>query len=187
MKDIPNYEGLYAATEEGQIWSYYKKRFLTPSIGKGGYLKVTLVKDKQKQTKLIHRLIAETFIENPNNYPVVNHKNEDKTNNNITNLEWCTYEYNSNYGTLKEKAKEKIVQYRKEHPDFMKGKNNHKSVAIRCIETGDEFETFTDAIKWCGLKSTVCFTDYFKGLQKSVGRHPITKEKLHWEKIERNN
>lgn len=52
-----------------------------------------------KKKCYIHRLVAETFISNPNNYPCINHKDENKSNNNVSNLEWCTYNYNNNYGT----------------------------------------------------------------------------------------
>ena len=61
------------------------------------------------KTKYIHRLIAEAFIPNPNNLPVVNHKDENKLNSSIDNLEWCTYEYNRNYGTCIERMKETIA------------------------------------------------------------------------------
>ena len=89
MKDIPGFENLYAATENGQIWSYYTNKFLIPSVSKTtGYAKITLVKNKIKYTKSIHRLIAETFIPNPNNLPIVNHKDENKNNNCYTYFTW---------------------------------------------------------------------------------------------------
>lgn len=186
MKDIPGFENLYAATEDGKIWSYYTKKFLQPSIGKNNYLKVTLTKNGIKYTKSIHRLIAETFIPNPTNLPLVNHKDENKTNNTIENLEWCTYLYNSNYGNHPQQQAERMKKFRLENPDFGRGENNHKSIQIKCLETGETFETFSAAAKWCNLKSTVCFTDYFNGRQSSAGKHPITNEKLHWQKYENN-
>ena len=182
MKDIPNFENLYAATEDGRIWSYYKNRFLKPSKSKNGYLKVLLTKEKQRYNCLIHRLIALTFIDNPNNLPVVNHKDENPLNNNVNNLEWCTYKYNSNYGTLPQRLSERMKQFLANNPDFNRGAANHKSIPIRCIETNEEFPTFSDAAKWCGLKDVTCFIDYFKDKQGSAGKHPETKEKLHWQK-----
>lgn len=61
----------------------------------------------KKKSYSVHRLVAETFIENPNNYPCVNHKDEDKTNNSVGNLEWCNHRYNVNYGTARQRMIEK--------------------------------------------------------------------------------
>lgn len=97
-KDVPGYEDLYRASDEGQIYSKTRKKLLRQSYA-NGYLKTTLVKDKIEKTVLVHRLIAITFLPNPNNYPCVNHKDELKDNNKVENLEWCTYSYNINYGT----------------------------------------------------------------------------------------
>ena len=60
---------------------------------------VTITKNGKSYTKLVHRLVAKTFIPNPNNYPQVNHKDENPSNNNVDNLEWCTNYYNHHYGT----------------------------------------------------------------------------------------
>lgn len=98
MKDIKGYEGLYAITEDGKVWSYRNKRFIKPFLRKNGYLQVILVKDGVKKNHKVHRLVAETYISNPNNYPEVNHKDENRVNNNIDNLEWCPHDYNCNYG-----------------------------------------------------------------------------------------
>ena len=73
------------------------------------YKRVSLYKDGQYKSKYVHRLVAEAFIPNPNNSPVVNHKDEDGTNNKVENLEWCTNQYNANYGTARERQREKIV------------------------------------------------------------------------------
>lgn len=99
MKDIPNYEGLYSITEDGQVWSYRKKRFLKPYDNGIGYQTVSLFKDKIGKQLLVHRLVAITYIPNPNNYPEVNHKDEKKWHNEVSNLEWCDHIYNNNYGT----------------------------------------------------------------------------------------
>ena len=88
---------------------------MKPRIDKNGYLRLGLFKNKKQKHFNIHRLVAQAFIPNPNNYPVVNHKDENKQNNCITNLEWCNTEYNNNYGnrTLKSSLtkQKKIVQY----------------------------------------------------------------------------
>ena len=98
MEDIKGYEGLYAITEDGQIWSYRSNRFIKSFLRENGYLQAILVKDGIKKAYKIHRLVAITYIPNPYNYPEVNHKDEDRTNNNINNLEWCPHDYNCNYG-----------------------------------------------------------------------------------------
>lgn len=115
-KDIKGYEGLYQVSNLGRVkslehWSNsdnYKKMYtgkiLTGILVKtNGYLKVTLSKNGKTNQLQIHRLVAEAFIPNVNNYPVVNHKDENKLNNCINNLEWCTYKHNNNYGNRSEK------------------------------------------------------------------------------------
>lgn len=101
MKDIKGYEGLYAATSCGKIYSYRAKKFLKPRKDRGGYLLINLYKDSKMKTYTIHRLITETYLPNPDNLPEVNHKDEDKSNNALSNLEWCTREYNINYSKAK--------------------------------------------------------------------------------------
>ena len=111
MKDIKGYEGLYAITPEGEVWSYKRKKFLVLIADKKGYLRVNLCKDGKVKHYRIHRLVAEAYIPNPDNLPQVNHKDENKANNCIQNLEWCDAKYNSNYGTRNEKFKKPILRY----------------------------------------------------------------------------
>lgn len=79
----------------------YKERILKTALENGGYEFVVLYKNKVKRSFRIHRLVAKLFISNPNNFEQVNHKDENKTNNKVSNLEWCTAKYNINYGTGK--------------------------------------------------------------------------------------
>ena len=111
MKDVVGYEGLYAVTSCGKVWSYKNKMFLTPGITHKGYLRVNLWKDGGFKTKQVHRLVAEAYIPNPENLPQVNHKDENKENNCLQNLEWCDCKYNNNYGTRNERHKKPILQY----------------------------------------------------------------------------
>lgn len=94
-KDIKNYDGLYFVDENGNIFSYPKKtrkgiRQIFANLGKNGYLMIDLCKDKKIKKHLVHRLIAETFLENPLNKEQVNHINGIKNDNRLVNLEWNT-------------------------------------------------------------------------------------------------
>lgn len=112
-KDIPEYEGLYQASNLGNIrvlnrvvnsgiknnnTVIRKGKLLKQRINQG-YYEVALSKNNKKKFLKVHRLIAITFIPNLNNFPSINHKNENKLNNNVNNLEWCSVKYNCNYGT----------------------------------------------------------------------------------------
>ena len=115
MKDIKGYEGLYGITSCGKVWSYKRKMFLKPKDNGNGYLQVSLYKDKENKSCYVHRLVAEAYIPNNENLPQINHKDENKTNNCLQNLEWCDAKYNYNYGTRNEKIsnslKKPILQY----------------------------------------------------------------------------
>ena len=115
MKDIVGYEGLYAITPEGEVWSYRRKKFLKPVANRVGYFYVNLCINGNHTSYAIHRLVAEAYIPNPYNLPQINHRDENKANNCLQNLEWCDTKYNINYGTRNEKAsnsrKIPILQY----------------------------------------------------------------------------
>ena len=95
MKDVKGYEGLYAVTPEGEVWSYKSNKFLKPKFQTDGYLFVSLCKNGLKKNYRIHRLVSEAYIPNPENLPQVDHINEDKTNNCVNNLQWITNRDNS--------------------------------------------------------------------------------------------
>ena len=114
-KDIKDYEGLYQVSNLGNVrsldmtiiqlhhWSnqyvkhIYKGRLLKGSKNSNGYRTITLHKGKKTEKRLLHRMIAEAFIPNPNNYNYINHKDNNPSNNNVNNLEWCTQSYNIKY------------------------------------------------------------------------------------------
>lgn len=92
----------------GNVKSIRRNKILKPAIVYNGYERVCLTKNKKAKCFRVNRLVAETFIPNPNNYPQVNHKNEIKTDNRADNLEWCSSSYNINYGDRNNKAGKKI-------------------------------------------------------------------------------
>ena len=119
-KDIKGYEDLYQISNYGEVKSLEKKagfstrkeKILKQHLDKDGYVKVYLCKNNKVKFLSVHRLIAEAFIPNPNNFPQINHKDENKQNNKIENLEWCTCKYNINYGTRTKRQKETIKNER---------------------------------------------------------------------------
>ena len=98
-KDVPGYEGLYQASTYGRIRSInYSKIILKKNLQPSGYEAVTLYKNKIKKFYSVHRLIAMTFIPNPKSKQAVNHKDEIRNHNSVSNLEWVTNKENQNYG-----------------------------------------------------------------------------------------
>ena len=98
-RSIPGYEGLYEVSNKGNVRNVRRNTLLRLPKTNKGYIQVVLCKNGIMNGLKVHRLVAQAFIPNPDNLPMVNHKDEDKTNNNVDNLEWCDAKYNSNYGT----------------------------------------------------------------------------------------
>ena len=120
-RDIKDYEGLYQVSNFGNVMSLnYRKtgraELLKTYKNKKGYLLICLSKNKKQKTFQIHRLVAEAFIPNLENLPQVNHKDEDKTNNSVDNLEWCTNEYNHKYGTRNERIAKTLTNGKQSKP-----------------------------------------------------------------------
>lgn len=166
--DISGYEGLYQISNFGRVKSFYFKnpRILKPHKVKG-YSNVELYKNKKKKQFYIHRLVMENFcpIENMNVLDV-NHKDEDKSNNHISNLEWMTHKDNLNYGSRAEKARMK-----------MQGKNSSRSKKVRCIEKDVIYEALREAERQLGIPATN-ISKACKGKIKTAGGY-------HWEYVER--
>ena len=166
-KDVVGYEGLYAISTLGNIKSLLrrtnalkqgkrllKEKYMSPVCNRYGYLYLNLWKNKKRQTVTIHRLVAETFVPNLQNLPMVNHKDGNKTNNCVTNLEWCDQSYNER------------------HKIYNLGKSTHLGLrAIKCLQTQKIYPSIAEAARQLKLNTSsvvlVCQGKYkqYKGLQ----------------------
>ena len=169
-----DYTGLYEVSNLGRVRSLdrtssdgrvLKGKILKLRLINNGYLRVGLNKDGRGQIFFrVHRLVATAFVPNPDNLPVVNHKDEDKSNNCVSNLEWCTQKHNIQYSSHK-----------------LKGDKNPQARKVVCINTGQVFSCMEEAKQWCvGLTKSQPISWVCSGKRKSAGKHPITGEKLHW-------
>lgn len=141
-KNIDGYEGLYQISNLGRVKSLgneknRKERILKLTKNKKtGYLQVGLHKEGKAKRINVHRLVASAFIENPNNLPFINHIDEDKTNNSVSNLEWCDAKYNNNYGTRNKRIG---VAFSKK---------------VLCLETGVTYSSTMDANIQTGINQS---------------------------------
>ena len=156
-KDIIGYECYYQIANYGNIKSLdrwvkgknntvrlIKGRILKPQKDKYGYLTIPLYKEGKIKRFLVHRLVAEAFLPNSDNLPLINHKDENKTNNIVSNLEWCDSKYNNSYGTARERMSEKLSkpvlqytldgQFVKEYPSAREAERNgyYQSSVSKC-------------------------------------------------------
>ena len=141
-KDCKGYEGKYQVSNMGRVWSVGRQQYLKGSQDKDGYLKVHLTaKNGKRKNEFIHRLVALAFLSNPTGLPQVNHKDENKQNNCLENLEWCSTRYNNIYS---------------------KGK------AVICIELDRVFDCSQTAMKELGIDGSD-IRKCCKGQRKTVG------------------
>lgn len=118
-KNIIGYEGLYEVSNKGNVRNVRRNKLLKLSKNRYGYIQVYLYKNGIRTGLKVHRLVAQAFIENPDNLPEVNHKNEDKIDNRVENLEFCDHKYNVNYGHRTENAINTRVKNGYADPDFI--------------------------------------------------------------------
>lgn len=169
-KDVQGFEGRYQVSNLGRVrslgftWLTYnykthgyveckrEGKVLKPNIKKSGYLQVCLKISSKNHCMSLHRLVADTFIPNPDNLPTVNHKDEDKANNFVfinndgsvdlekSNLEWCTHKYNCNYGTRLERVMANNINLRKRAVEQVDADGNiintFESISEACAYTG---------------------------------------------------
>lgn len=132
-RDIRGYEGLYQISHRGVVRSLVSNRLMKPYQNNNGYLKVDLYKSGKREHRYIHRLVAEAYIQNVGNKNEINHKDEDKTNNCVENLEYCDRTYNMNYGTVRQRSAEKIRK------------------AVFCTELNRLFKSISEASRETGI------------------------------------
>ena len=200
---VYDYTGLYQVSNFGRVRSLdrvdsrghrMKGKIMQYKPRKNGYVYVGLRKNGEKQQQfLVHRLVATAFIPNPYNLPVVNHRDENPSNDVWTNLEWCDAKYNVNYGTCQERKSEKMKGriFTEEHKQKLKdsradrtgernpmygrtGEKNPMAKKVICLETKQVFNCIREAEDWCGKKGigSCCL-----GKQKTVGG-------CHWQYLD---
>ena len=166
-----DFTNLYKVSNLGRIKSYVRDKngkIMSPKKEKSGYMQICLRNNGEKEIFKVHRLVATAFLPNPDKLPQVNHKDENKTNNNVDNLEWCSASYNTNYGTRNERDRAKKVgkkatsetkaKISKGLKGKMQGENNPmhgktgsehpKSKKVICIETKQIFVSLKEAQEW---------------------------------------
>ena len=150
-RDCKGYEGKYQVSNLGRIWGVKRQHYLKPTITSNGYLEVCMIaKNGKQKVELVHRLVALAFIDNPDKLPQVNHKDEDKTNNCVDNLEWTTCKQNINYGTgIERRAKQRMMP-------------------IRCIDLNKIYESMTQASKETGIPLSY-ISKACTGIQETAG------------------
>ena len=196
-KPVVGYEGCYEVDTCGRIYSLdrvihvedngrtydkpLKGGIMKQRLHSQGYKIVSLTKNGKTKNVFVHRIVAMAFLPNPDNLPCINHKDEDKTNNFIENLEWCTYQYNNAYGSKprkhskwmtgrklsdehKKAISDALKDHYKNHESHMKGSvSPHRKPVIGTDICGMEFsfESVSDAARYVGDKdgkhiSSVC-------------------------------
>lgn len=205
-RDIKGYEGYYQISNLGNvksldrivdrgngIFQHRKERIMSKRKNADGYYQAKLNVNKVSKSIGIHILVAEHFLENPNNYSEVNHKDFDRTNNRVDNLEWCTHEYNMRYSKQAGRCKMLDSRYGKDNPNYgnrklsefykqnpeiskiknsRKGKQNGRCVPVKMIKDDDirVFDYIGEAaeyVKSLGLTKT-CIDKVRVNISKSI-------------------
>ncbi len=175
MKEIKGYEGLYSVTENGQIWSERSKKFLVSTPNSQGYLLVTLSKQGERKKYRVHRLVLQTFcpVDNMENLQV-NHKDENKQNNCLSNLEWSNSSANNNYGSRLSRISS-TLRNKVEEGFALCGKN--APVKCQCVETGVIYNSLNEAERKTGIGSA--------NIHRAILNYKYghTAGGFHWKKV----
>ena len=161
-RDITGFEGKYQVSNYGRVRnikfighprSKKQERIMTPKEDRYGYLVVHLSDGKADVHPTIHKLVANAFIENPLGLPQVNHKDENKRNNYVSNLEWCTNIYNTQYGTGQKRAhdtkKKKIYQIDKDSKQLIKEHTSATDASIELFGDKNKKNAITACARGC--------------------------------------
>ena len=162
-RNLKFYEDYYEINERGIVRNKHTKQIKKATMKDNGYLVYTLYFDGKSKQEYVHRLVALTFIPNPNNYPQVNHKDEDKWNNKVNNLEWCDARYNNTYGTARkrsaetqrlngsyDKAKQRMIVHNPSKINPKRGGTNSNAKSIICDDR--TFSCIKECAEYYGIK-----------------------------------
>lgn len=176
-KDVVGYEGLYQVSNLGRVKHLYcvvithsgltrtiNERVVKPRLQKNGYLVVDLYKNNKRKESLLHRVVLEAFLPNPDNLPFVNHKDSNRQNCKVENLEWCTASYNTKYSYGNNNRRDKM--------NWKHGKDNANSKAVYAIDkdgnTVFRFDCIMDAERETGILNSNIVA-CLKGRHKTAG------------------
>lgn len=150
---VPGYNG-YLVSNYGRVKSLFCEgslkrkcdKIMKERFNKSNHCCIQLYRDGKYKTTFVHRIVALAFLPNPNNYPIINHKDEVPYNNHVSNIEWCTYKYNSNYGNIRSKIS-----------NSLKGHEGWNAIPVAQYDIDGNFvqkyKSIKDACKILGYKS----------------------------------
>ena len=177
-KEVLNYEGLYEVSNMGNVRNSRTGRKLSLRYRKDNHIDCMLYKNGKSTRHTVHRLVAIAFIDNPNNYPIINHIDGNGLNNNVSNLEWCTYSHNSQHAN-----DNNLINHNTGIDHYMFGKTGAEHPAsepVYCLNTKERFDSMDQAAQSINMKVTD-ISACCSGRQKSAGKS-ISGEKLIWRK-----
>lgn len=179
---VYDYTGVYQVSNLGRVRSLdrinsngrrVKGKMLNPKPNNHGYISVDLYLSEEKKSNKfgVHRLVATAFIPNPDNLPVINHKDENPLNNCVDNLEWCTVQYNTQYSSHKISKGLKGKTSGENNPMYGRtGNKNPRAKKVICVETKQTFDCIRQAQEWLGKG---CIKHCLRGDQQTAGGY-------HW-------